>query len=267
MPVVSLHRPEEIEPVLRRNVFLHIYALGDLDPAFWPFTTWYGLEDGGEVRAMLLLYTAYDTPTLMALADPPHEPLWQLLRQARRLLPQRVYAHLSPGCLEALGPGVRADSHGPHLKMALLDPAPDVAGVERVECLTHADVPELRALYEIGYPGHWFDPRQIDTGHYYGLRVGGELVSAAGPHVYSPAQRVAALGNIVTHPAHRGRGYAAAVTARLCRELRATVDHIGLNVKADNAAAQACYRGQGFRPVAEYEEVAMWCAVAGTSPP
>ena len=37
-------------------------------------------------------------------------------------------------------------------------------------------------------------------------------------------------------------------------ELQRTVDHIGLNVKADNAAAVACYRRLGFRPVAEYEE-------------
>jgi GNAT superfamily N-acetyltransferase len=254
MPVVRLDRPEQIEPVLRRNVFLHIYALGDLDPAFWPFTTWYGLEAAGEVRAILLLYTAFQTPTLIALADPPLDDLHELLRSARPLLPPKVYAHLSPGGLEALG-HVRADSRGPHLKMALLEPALNVPGTAAVERMTPADVPALTALYAAGYPGSWFDPRQIATGHYYGLRVNGELVSAAGCHVYSPAQRVAALGNIVTHPAHRGRGHAAAVTARLCAELLKTVDHVGLNVKADNAAAVRCYERLGFRPVAEYEEV------------
>src|SRR5262249_59681854 len=35
MPIVSLHDRERIEPVLRRNVFLRIYALGDLDDFFW----------------------------------------------------------------------------------------------------------------------------------------------------------------------------------------------------------------------------------------
>jgi ribosomal protein S18 acetylase RimI-like enzyme len=255
--VVSLHRKDEIEPFLRRNVYVHVYALGDLDDFFWPFTTWYALEDGGELRAVLLLYTAFETPTLMALADPPYGPLHELLRQARRLLPPTVYAHLSPGGRDALGPGVHADSRGPHLKMALVDPALDVAGTNAVERLTAADIPDLRALYAVGYPANWFDPRQIETGLYYGLRVNGELVSAAGPHVYSPVKRVAALGNIVTHPVHRGRGYAAAVTARLCSELHRTVDHIGLNVKADNAAAVACYRRLGFRPVAEYEEATL----------
>ncbi|HKB05663.1 MAG TPA: GNAT family N-acetyltransferase, partial [Gemmataceae bacterium] len=249
MPVVSLHCKDQIEPVLRRNVFLHIYALGDLDDFFWPFTTWYALEDAGDLRAVLLLYTAFETPTLMALGDPPYEPLHELLRSARRLLPPRVYAHLSPGGRDALGPAW-AESHGPHLKMALITPKLDVPGTGSVQRMAAADVPALRALYAVGYPANWFDPRQIETGHYYGLRVYGELVSAGGPHVYSPGQRVAALGNIVTHPDHRGRGYAAAVTARACAELQATVDRIGLNVKADNAAAVACYCRLGFRPVA-----------------
>jgi ribosomal protein S18 acetylase RimI-like enzyme len=255
MPVVSLHDRERIEPVLRRNVFLHIYALGDLDDFFWPFSTWYALEDGGELRAILLLYTAFETPTLMALGDPPYDPLHELLRSARRMLPPRVYAHLSPGCREALGPGVVAQTRGPHLKMALEEPRLDVHDLSAVERMTANDVTHLRALYAVGYPANWFDPRQIETRHYYGLRVEGELVSAGGVHVYSPGQRVAALGNIVTHPEHRARGYAAAVTARACAELRKNVDHIGLNVKADNAAALKCYERLGFRPIAEYEEV------------
>jgi ribosomal protein S18 acetylase RimI-like enzyme len=255
MPVISLHDRGRIEPVLRRNVFLHIYALGDLDQFFWPFTTWYALEDAGEIRAILLFYTAFETPTLMALGDPPYESLHQLLASARRLLPPKVYAHLSPGGRAALGPDVIAQTRGPHLKMALRQPKLDVPGLENVERMSAADVADLRALYAVGYPANWFDPRQIETGHYYGLRVNGELVSAAGPHVYSSGQRVAALGNIVTHPAHRGRGYAAAVTARACAELQHTVDQIGLNVKADNAAAIACYTRLGFQPIAEYEEV------------
>jgi GNAT superfamily N-acetyltransferase len=251
VPVVRLDRPDQIEPHLRRNVFLHVYALGDLDPAFWPNTTWFGLEPG---NAILLLYSAYETPTLMALGDPPFDALHRLLREARPLLPKTMYAHLSPGCREALEPLVRLESRGPHLKMALVEPARNVPGVDRVERMTAADVPALNALYAAGYPAHWFDPRQIDTGHYYGLRADGELVSAGGCHVYSPAQRVAALGNIVTHPDHRGRGHAAAVTARLCAGVLKTVDHVGLNVKANNAAAVRCYERLGFRPVAEYEE-------------
>jgi ribosomal protein S18 acetylase RimI-like enzyme len=74
-------------------------------------------------------------------------------------------------------------------------------------------------------------------------------------HVYSARYRVAALGNITTHPGLRGRGLATAASARLCRELvQAGVDCIGLNVKADNTAALSCYRKLGFERVAEYGE-------------
>jgi predicted GNAT family acetyltransferase len=94
----------------------------------------------------------------------------------------------------------------------------------------------------------------LETGQYYGLWVRGELVSAAGVQVYSPKYRVAALGNIATHPAQRGRGYASLVTARLCQSLLETVTHIGLNVHRDNQAALACYRKLGFETVGKYDE-------------
>jgi predicted GNAT family acetyltransferase len=112
----------------------------------------------------------------------------------------------------------------------------------------------LVRLYDESYPGNWFDPRMLQTGQYFGLRESRQLVSVAGVHVYSERYRVAAVGNVVTHPAHRNKGYGRAVTARLCQLLLETVDHIGLNVKADNDAAMACYRKLGFEIIAPYGE-------------
>jgi len=80
------------------------------------------------------------------------------------------------------------------------------------------------------------------------------LVSVAGVHVYSPRYRVGVVGNVTTHPAYRGKGLGTAVCARLCKELLQTVDHIGLNVKADNIPAIASYKRLGFEVVGEYEE-------------
>ncbi len=94
----------------------------------------------------------------------------------------------------------------------------------------------------------------LETRQYFGLRVNGRLVSVAGVHVYSEQYRVAAIGNVVTHPAHRNKGYGTLVTARLCQSLLETVEHIGLNVKADNAPAMACYRRLGFEIVAPFSE-------------
>jgi predicted GNAT family acetyltransferase len=146
--------------------------------------------------------------------------------------------------------------HGLHRKMALADPQParqsDVRGVER---LGPQHAAELHALYAASYPENAFDPRLLATGRFFGLWEDGRLVSAAGVHVYSAAYRVAALGNIATLPARRSRGLAQRVTARLCQELLAeNIALIGLNVKAGNAPALACYRRLGFTPVAEYHE-------------
>lgn len=115
---------------------------------------------------------------------------------------------------------------------------------------------QLEPFYGQSYPGHWFDPRMLDTGQYFGIRDAGELVCAAGIHVHSPEYGMAALGNIATRPdRRRGRGLALRATARLCQSLLSEVNVVGLNVKADNRAAIACYEKLGFKAVAEYQEL------------
>jgi predicted GNAT family acetyltransferase len=95
----------------------------------------------------------------------------------------------------------------------------------------------------------------LETGCYFGVRRAGALVSVAGVHVFSGQYRVAALGNITTHPDFRGQGLATLTTARLCQELlRAGIECVGLNVKADNRSAIACYERLGFARVADYGE-------------
>jgi predicted GNAT family acetyltransferase len=177
------------------------------------------------------------------------------IREVSPLLPPRFYAHLSPGVEEAFRETHRLQSQGPHHKMALHDASrlARVRGSAAVR-LGQQGLEELLQLYAQSYPGNWFDPRMLQTGQYFGLREGRQLVSAAGIHVYSERYRVAAIGNVVTHSAHRNRGYGTLVTARLCRSLLEEVTHIGLNVKADNDAALACYRGLGFEIVASYGE-------------
>jgi predicted GNAT family acetyltransferase len=112
-------------------------------------------------------------------------------------------------------------------------------------------------LYQGSYPEHAFDPQMLRTGKYYGCRVGGVLVSAAGVHVYSSRYRVAALGNITTHLEHRNRGYARLVTRSLCHDLLKEVDFIGLNVKADNLPAIRLYQSLGFKISRKYGEFSL----------
>jgi len=48
---------------------------------------------------------------------------------------------------------------------------------------------------------------------------------------------------------------ATTATARLCQELIQTgIEYVGLNVKADNHSAIACYEKLGFERVTDYGE-------------
>lgn len=262
MLLESVHDRAELAELLRRTPDLRTYELGDLDDRFWPYTTWYRRGE-----ALALLYHGAGLPILLALDTPDRSAaLAELVADLVPLLPRRFYAHLSPGLSRALEPGFRSESNGPHLKMALTDPARLAAGGNhagirnpaeptRVVELTTADLPELTAFYELAYPAHSFAPGMIENGPYVGVRRDGELVSVAGVHVWSPSYRVAALGNVATHPGARGGGLAATAVTRLCRRLFTTVDRIALNVKAENTAAIGLYRRLGFTPVAEYTEL------------
>jgi RimJ/RimL family protein N-acetyltransferase len=254
--VVCLHAKDEVERFCRRNPGLHLYALGDLDDFFWPHTTWYALRDGGQVRPLVLVYTGQPLPTVLAITEPPVGPMRELLCELLRVLPRRFYAHLTEGVADVLADDYRLRPHGLHHKMILADPARAAAadGSAAVP-LSGADTDDLLALYADSYPGNWFIPRMLETGFYYGVRRGRELVSVAGVHVYSQTYKVAALGNVTTRPDVRGQGLGTAATARLCQELlRAGVEHVGLNVRADNPGAITCYQKLGFARVADYGE-------------
>jgi ribosomal protein S18 acetylase RimI-like enzyme len=256
--VICLHAKKDVEAFCRRNPFVHLYAIGDLDDFFWPHTTWVALRDGGEVRQLVLLYTdlTMRKPTVLAYAERPESLMGDLLRASLPVLPRRFYAHLTEGVADVLADDYRMQPHGTFHKMGLRDRSRAAAfdGSEAVP-LSAADTEDLLALYAASYPGNWFVPPMLETGCYFGIRRGRALVSVAGVHVYSPQYKVAALGNITTRPDARGQGLATAVTARLSQELLQTgIEYVGLNVKADNHSAIACYKKLGFERVTDYGE-------------
>jgi ribosomal protein S18 acetylase RimI-like enzyme len=254
MPVISLHDKDAIEHYLRRNTPIHLYELGDLDDFFWPYTSWYALEEAGQINELALLYTGLELPTLLAITENP-PGMRRLLELLLPVLPGRFYAHLSEDLASVLAGVYRVDSHGLHYKMALVDPLRlETVDTSEAIALSTADVDELRALYRVSYPDNWFDPRMLETGFYYGIRRDARLVAVAGVHVYSPRYKVGVIGNVTTHPDYRGQGLAKTVCAKLCVELLKTADSIGLNVKADNISAIAAYKRLGFEVIGEFEE-------------
>lgn len=255
MSVIRLHDKNRIEAFLRKNVYLHIYGIGDLDDFFWPDTVWYGWDEKGEIQAIVLLYTASDYPTILALSE-QQDIMLELVQSIFHVLPEQFYAHMSPEVAGAVERQCKTESHGKHYKMGLINKA----SLRDIDCskvirLTENDLEDMLGLYKEGYPGNWFNPRMIRTRQYFGMRLKNRLISIAGVHVHSEKYKVAALGNIVTHPDYRGRGFAKAVTTQLCQSLLERVDDIGLNVKAENAAAVAMYRKLGFEVISTYFEL------------
>jgi len=147
------------------------------------------------------------------------------------------------------------DAPEPMLRMAVdrasFRPPARLTAVGR---LGPTDLDALTDLYA-AYPGNGFQTDQLATGVFYGVRDGEELLAAAGTHVISARYAIAAIGNIFTRPAARGRGFAGAVTAAVVAELlggscRDTI----LNVARANEPAQRVYRRLGFREHARHYE-------------
>ena len=253
---VHLDDKNQIETFLRKNVFLNIYSLGDLDDFFRPYTNWYGLTNTTGIKAMVLVYTGGSLSCLHALTEGENiHYMEELLQSLIPIFPERFYAHLSLGLEGALGKHYTLKSHGEHYKMALTRKSLlSRIDTSEVTALSMSDLDEIVSLFQAAYPENWFDPRLLDTNQYYGVRVSGKLVSLAGVHVYSRRYRVAALGNITTHPEYRDKGYGTAVTARVCKSLLRETDHVGLNVNVDNTSAIRCYEKLGFEAVDSYGE-------------
>jgi ribosomal protein S18 acetylase RimI-like enzyme len=254
MKVIRLQEKDRINNYLQKNKPLHIYSIGDLDDFFWDNTTWYGLEDNSELQSVILLYNGLSVPTMLALSE-DIEPVKELMEEIIPILPSRMYTHFSPGLINILERTHNTASYGDHYKMFLKNLKDiKVSDHSQVERLETDDLIEINQFYKESYPGNWFDDRMLESGHYYGLRLDGRLVSTAGIHVYSSKYKVAALGNIATNPDFRGRGFGKLVTIRCCQSLFETVDMIGLNVKVDNNAAIAIYHKLGFEIAGVYGE-------------
>lgn len=122
MPFTRLQDKQEIERFLRRDIYLHIYSLGDLDDFFWPYTIFFGLKTNDQLDAVALLYSGQDVPTLLALSN-EGDAVAELVCSIKPELPPKFYAHLSPGLENILTDTHDLTAHGTHHKMALQDQA------------------------------------------------------------------------------------------------------------------------------------------------
>jgi ribosomal protein S18 acetylase RimI-like enzyme len=233
---------------LERDRLFAAYAICDLEDREFRRTRW-GIATGDDgVIAVGLEYSGLTPQPLFVMGR--NDGIAAVLRDVVR--PRAAYLAASAEALPAVAQSYRVEPGPPMIRMwvdrSRFQPAPAV-----VERLLPVEVSELNRLYQLGFAA-WLSSSTIAEGVYYGIRVNGRLVSAAGTHVISRDARLAVVGNVLTHADHRGRGYATAVTSAVTAELFRYCDNVVLNVRADNPPAIQAYRKLGYTEHCRFEE-------------
>ena len=248
VPEVTTDR-ELIRSFLERDRIFAAYALADLEDRDAGRARWGIARAGDEVVSLVLEYGGpAPQPLFIAGRDDGVEAI---LRDVVR--PAIAYVACLPANEAAVERRYRLEP-GPQMVRMWVDrgsfhDAFD-PGVER---LLPTDAGELNRLYRLGF-GSWLPPQAIADGVYYGIRVNGRLVAAAGTHVIGRRARIAVVGNVLTQPEFRGRGYAQATTAAVTAQLLEFCDHVVLNVRSDNPPALNAYRRLGYAEHVRFEE-------------
>ena len=252
MEVRILKDKSVIHKFLSSNPSLFLYLIGDLDDFFWPYTRWFAALENGSIKSIGLFYSGESPAFLLFHEGDPAYPDF-LIRSVKKELPDNFYVHLSPGLVNIFGSENIVKNYGHNLRMVLVR-KPEPVYDKNIRRLGLSDLEEMKKFYISSYPDNWFDSRMVETGKYFGYFINSNLAGVAGIHVYSREYRIAALGNIATHPDFRGKRIAYKLTSALCKDLGNDTDTIGLNVKSDNLPAIKCYENAGFEIRYSYDE-------------
>ena len=233
---------------LERDRLFAAYAICDLSEHEFARTRWGVATAGGEVVAVTLEYSGITPQPMFVMGRP--DGISAILKDVIR--PRAAYVAAQPESLPAVADHYRVDP-GPEMIRMWVDRATFQPSMARVERLLPLDVHDLNRLYRLGFAA-WLPSSAVAEGVYYGIRVNGHLVAAAGTHVIGREAGLAVVGNVLTHADHRGRGYAKATTSAVTAELLRSCGQVVLNVRADNPPAIAAYRRLGYREHCRFEE-------------
>jgi RimJ/RimL family protein N-acetyltransferase len=225
------------------------YGIGDLEPEMFEQCEWVGAEEAGRLQALILHFRGLEPPALLLMGD--SDGLRAILAEALR--PEKVYLTCREEHLTTARGFYAWDEPTLMWRMAL-QPAHFQPVQDDCVRLTPAHADQLAALYALG-EGNAFSPAQMEQGVFCGVFADGQLVAVAGTHLVSPTYGVAAVGNIFTHPDHRGHGYGTATTSRVVTALLQNGIHdVILNVSQGNVAATRIYERLGFQRYCLYLE-------------
>ena len=223
----------EIRSILHRDPRWCVYAIGDLTPRLFDKCRWFTPD-------LTMVLHEYGTTILFALGT-------RSIREALAEVTWPAHLQVRPDALAEIANHAVVTSQKHMWRMTFEGAAaPPVVGATR---LTMNDAPAIEQLYAdgatTGESPDFFYAAMLQDGVFFGVQEAGDLVAAAGTHLVARDEGVAAIGNIYVRRDRRGRGLGRLVTAAVLAELQ-DVKTIGLNVRADNAAAIHVYESLGF---------------------
>ena len=225
----------EIRLLLERDRIWAAYALGDLDDGMFEQCEWFAAG-----AALAMIFKGLSFFPLYSQGDA--EGVDAILRCGITL--PRVFLHQRPEHVPIVEKYYRLSELHPMWRMSLEVFRPQTAGALR---LGMDRLSEIRELYRTDNGADAFAPYQLATGYFYGVQQDGNLVSVAGVHLASLHTSIGAIGNVFTHPAYRGRGFAGRCVSAVVEALQADgISTIILNVEQSNLGAVRVYERLGF---------------------
>jgi GNAT superfamily N-acetyltransferase len=247
--VEVLSNPGTVRSLLEPDRAYSAYALAQLDPRLVDLNDWI-LSRGPDGRRALLVHSRTGLGNaLFATGDPAS-------------LDAALSLH--PGARFAFG-SLRLE-HKPIVEKYYMMTRPQMMTRMSVDYhtfnrvpgtavrLTGADVSLVNRLYSVEGGPTAYRETHMEEGVYYGVFVGGRLVSVAGTHVVSRAERIAVVGNVFTHPRFRGHGFSIDATSSVTSHLLEFCDLVVLTVEVANEPAVHIYHKLGYQPVCNLHE-------------
>jgi len=147
------------------------------------------------------------------------------------------------GVAPRVPPGWRLDAHADLAQMVCTSPIDMIDGPAIIE-LTDAHRADVLALTALVYP-HYFRPRTMDLGRYFGIYQDGRLAAMIGERLGTDMHQE--MSAICTHPDYNGRGHARRLTAMLTNDTLRRGRMPFLHVSHENLRAKRLYEQLGYR--------------------
>jgi ribosomal protein S18 acetylase RimI-like enzyme len=246
--VRALRDREQIRALLEVRRPYAAYALGQLDPVLFRQTEWWTAARDDVSALALHSYGGLGNATFVMGEAVALDALLQLHPG-----PRHAFLTCEVHHVETVDRYFELEHRQTMIRMQATPDGFRKSDVDAVR-LVGRDVREINALYRSDGVPSYYTPRQIDESVYFGVRRDERLVAIAGTHVISPGSGIAVVGNVYTHPQHRGQGLAQVTTSAVTELLLRTCREVVLSVDPTNMPAVRAYERLGYREVARLIE-------------